>query len=159
MAMWTESEIKDHLDGSFWFWDQSGIVRHKFVEFDHIPNHKPGAIYIDRETDKELGSGGGFRINWPPNAYDLIDQMRNDRMTWQMIGQVFGASANATIEYYKKRHRKRQLDDDKKHYEVRSKEVGKMLRAGWSQAEIEQETGYSSEFIKTVASRLRGAGV
>ena len=159
MTMWTESEIKRHLDGSFWFWDQSGVVRHKFVELDHIPKHKPGAIYVERETDKELGSGGGYRINWPPNAFELIEQMREDNLTWQMIGSVFGASVTATTEFHKKRKARRQLEDDKKHFETRSREVGKMLRSGWSQDEIIAETGYSPEFIKNVAAKVRRGGL
>jgi len=154
--MQTESEIKRQLDGSFWFFDQYGNVQHRFVDVDFIPKNKPSSIRLDREEAPPIGS---MRINWPSNAYELIDHMRNDRMTWQMISQVFGASANATIEYYKKKHRQKQLADDKKYYEVRSREVRKMLRAGWSQIEIEQETGYSPEFIKSVASRLRSRGL
>ena len=150
--MQTESEIKRQLDGSFWFFDQYGNVQHRFVDVDFIPKNKPSAIRFDREETPPIGS---MRINWPSNAYELIDQMRNDRMTWQMIGQVFGASLNATIEYYKKKHRQKQLEADKKYFEVRSREIRKMLRAGWSQTEIEEETGFSQELIRSVASRLR----
>jgi hypothetical protein len=150
--MQPESEIKRQLDGSFWFFDQYGNVQHRFVDVDFIPKNKPSSIRCDRDEAPSIGS---MRINWPSNAYELIDNMRNDRMTWQMIGQVFGASQNATIEYYKKKHRLQRLADDKKYYEVRSREIRKMLRAGWSQTEIEQETGFSQELIRSVASRLR----
>lgn len=155
MAMLPESEIKRQLDGSFWYFDQYGNVHHKFVDADYIPKHKQNAIYCERE---EAPQSGSMRINWPSNAYELIDLMREERMTWQMIGQVFGASPNATVEYYKKRRHKKQLEDDKLHYEMRSKEVAKMLRAGWNHNEIEQETGYSMDLIKSVASRMRRSG-
>lgn len=153
---WTETEIKRRMDGSFWFFDQYGNIHHKFVDVDYIPKHKQNAIHAEREQPPETGS---MRINWPSNAFELIDQMREDNMTWQMIGHVFNASTNATIEYYKKRRHKRQIENDKEHYELRSKEITKMLRAGWNHAEIQKETGYSMDLIKSVDSRLRKKGL
>ena len=100
--MQPESEIKRQLDGSFWFFDQYGNVQHRFVDGDFIPKNKPISIRFDRDQAPPIGS---MRINWPSNAYQLIAYMRKDKMTWQMIGQVFGASANATIEHYKKKQR------------------------------------------------------
>ena len=100
--MQTESEIKRQLDGSFWFFDQYGNVQHRFVDVDFIPKNKPISIRSDRDQEPPIGS---MRMNWPSNAYRLIAYMRKDKMTWQMIGQVFGASQNATMEYYKKKQR------------------------------------------------------
>lgn len=155
MTMYTESEIKRQLDGSFWFLDQAGVVHHKFVDLDYIPSHRPGAVYSERERDQDNAPGGGYRINWPSNAFELIDQMREDRLTWPMIGQVFGASAQATSDFYRKRQAKKQLEQDKAHFALRSKEVTRMLLAGWDETKIQTETGYSKELIKNVAERIR----
>lgn len=152
--MYTESEIKRHLDGSFWFFDQDGKLHHKFVDVDFVPNHFGKLPYGQTVDARGVGSNG-YHIEWPENAFEVIDQMREDGMTWQMIGQVFGASQSATTEFYKKCQKKKQLQEDQAHYEIRSREVGRMLRAGWNHNEIAQETGYSLDFIKSVASRLR----
>ena len=152
--MWTESEIKRQLDGSFWFFDQDGKIHHRFVEVDFIPHHFGKLPYAKTVDARGVGSNG-YHIQWPENSFDVMEQMREDGMTWHMVAQVFGASPSATTEYYKKCTKKKQIEDDKAHYEIRSKEVIRMLRNGWNHNEIQQETGYSLELIKSVASRLR----
>lgn len=152
--MYTESEIKRQLDGSFWFFDQDGKLHHKFVDVDFTPNHF-GKLPYTQTIDARGVTSNCYHIQWPENAFDIMEQMREDGMTWQMIGQVFGASQSATTEFYKKCQKKKQIEEDKAHYEIRSKEVIRMLRNGWNHNEIEHETGYSIEFIKSVASKLK----
>jgi len=79
MTMWTEAEIKQYLDGNFWFFDHEGRLHHKPVLPDHIPDHNGKAAFASYGNLAALNSSK--QVDWPANAVEIIrDIMRRSEV-------------------------------------------------------------------------------
>lgn len=138
--MWTEAKIKQALDGNFWFFDQEGKIHRKFVENDWVPsfkNNAPFAAVVKSESS----------IKWLDESYDLILEMREDKMSWPMIADIFQAPVSTLTDYVKRMKRRRSLEAFKKKSAIKIEEVRRMKAAGWDYARIKLETGYHKQLI------------
>lgn len=157
MAYITEDYIKRVLDGSFFYIDLDGKVRHRFVEVSFIPTHKQGSFASLNNIDEELQvdkPSNGHHIVWPEGAFATMESMRERGFTWMKISERMGASPSAAQEYYKKHREINQALEDAKYREARTREVKKMIKRGMDLRKIKVETGYSASFIKSVHSMI-----
>lgn len=138
--MWTEAEIKKALDGNFWFFDQEARLHHKFVEDDFLPTmNKNTSFTMVVKTDSNM--------KWSDESYDLILEMRDDKMSWPMIADIFQVPVSTLTDYVKRMKRRRALESFKKKSVIKIEEVRRMKAAGWDYARIKLETGYHKQLI------------
>jgi hypothetical protein len=113
--MWTESEIKQYLDGNYWFFDHDGRLHHQHVPGDFIPDHNgKAALAACRNLD---AINAEKKVHWPPNSLEIIQSMRLDGISWAMIGALFGCGATNVNKYYQRQIRKKQME--REDYEAR----------------------------------------
>lgn len=142
--MWTESRIKQELDGNYWFFDQDGKLHHKFVDLDWMPSRK-GSNPFGAVVKKEPA------VKWSDEAYDLIVEMRGDGMTWPVIAEIFQTSVSTVTDYHKRMKRIQRMKAERKKAKEKSQskvdEVRRMKAQGWDYSRIKRETGYDRRFI------------
>ena len=102
--MWTEAEIKQYLDGNFWFFDHEGRLHHKPVLHDYIPDHNGKAAFASYGNLAAVNSSR--QVDWPANAVEIIRDMRLDDISWADIGDVFGCSGVSAGKFYRRQMRK-----------------------------------------------------
>jgi len=108
--MWTEARIKQELDGNFWFFDHDGRLHHNDVPLDYIPDHNSKAAFASYGNLDAYNSSR--QVDWPVNAVEIIREMRLDDISWDDIGQVFGCSGVSAGKFYRRRMRKRAMEQE-----------------------------------------------
>ena len=145
--MWTEALIKKELDGNWWFFDQEGKLHHQFVDLDWMPSHRGnnpyGAVVKQEQT-----------VKWSDESYDLILEMRSDKMSWTMIADIFQVPDSTLTDYCNRMKRTRRVaalqavrGAAKNKTNIKIEEVRRMKAEGWDYARIRKETGYNRQFI------------
>lgn len=145
--MWTEAEIKQYLDGNWWFFDQEGRMHHRSVDLDWTPSHKGKNPFAAVTKTEKV-------VKWSDESYDLILEMRTDGMSWPMIADIFEVPDSTLTDYCNRMKRDRRLntlqdiqDKAKDKAKLNAEEVRRMKKKGWTYARIRKETGYNKQFI------------
>lgn len=145
--MWTEALIKKELDGNWWFFDQEGKLHHQFVEIDWMPSHRGNNPYGAVVKQEQA-------VKWTDESYDLILEMRADKMSWTMIADIFQVPDSTLTDYCNRMKRTRRVAAlqavrgvAKNKANIKIEEVRRMKAEGWDYARIRKETGYNRQFI------------
>ena len=145
--MWTEALIKKKLDGNWWFFDQEGKLHHQFVEPDWMPSHRGNNPYGAVVKQEQA-------VKWSDESYDLILEMRADKMSWTMIADIFQVPDSTLTDYCNRMKRTRRVaalqavrGAAKNKANIKIEEVRRMKADGWNYARIRKETGYNKQFI------------
>ena len=145
--MWTEALIKKELDGNWWFFDQEGKLHHQFVEPDWMPSHRGNNPYGAVVKQEQA-------VKWSDESYDLILEMRADKMSWTMIADIFQVPDSTLTDYCNRMKRTRRVAAlqavrgvAKNKANIKIEEVRRMKAEGWDYARIRKETGYNRQFI------------
>lgn len=145
--MWTEARIKQELDGNWWFFDQDGKLHHQFVDPDWMPSHRGNNPYGAVVKQEQA-------VKWTDESYDLILEMRADKMSWTMIADIFQVPDSTLTDYCNRMKRTRRVaalqavrSEAKNKANVKAEEVRRMKAEGWNYARIRKETGYNKQFI------------
>ena len=145
--MWTEALIKKELDGNWWFFDQEGKLHHQFVEIDWMPSHRGNNPYGAVVKQEQA-------VKWSDESYDLILEMRADKMSWTMIADIFQVPDSTLTDYCNRMKRTRRVaalqaarGAAKNKTNIKIEEVRCMKAEGWDYARIRKETGYNRQFI------------
>lgn len=142
--MWTESRIKQQLDGNYWFFDQEGRLHHRHVELDWTPSHKGNNPF-----------GGVVKaepvIKWDERSFYIIEEMRGEGMSWLMVADIFQVSVSTLTDYHKREKRIMALLSEREKAKIKAQgkinEVRRMKAQGWDYSRIKRETGYDRRFI------------
>lgn len=145
--MWTEALIKKELDGNWWFFDQDGKLHHQFVDPDWMPSHRGNNPYGAVVKPEQA-------VKWSDESYDLILEMRADKMSWTMIADIFQVPDSTLTDYCNRMKRTRRVaalqavrGEAKNKANIKTEEVRRMKADGWNYARIRKETGYNKQFI------------
>ena len=145
--MWTEALIKKELDGNWWFFDQEGKMHHQFVDLDWMPSHRGNNPYGAVVKQEQA-------VKWSDESYDLILEMRADKMSWTMIADIFQVPDSTLTDYCNRMKRTRRVaalqaarGAAKNKTNIKIEEVRCMKAEGWDYARIRKETGYNRQFI------------
>ena len=145
--MWTEALIKKELDGNWWFFDQEGKLHHQFVDPDWMPSHRGNNPYGAVVKNEQA-------VKWSDESYDLILEMRADKMSWTMIADIFQVPDSTLTDYCNRMKRTRRVaalqavrGGAKNKANIKIEEVRRMKAEGWDYARIRKETGYNRQFI------------
>ena len=145
--MWTEALIKKELDGNWWFFDQEGKLHHQFVDLDWMPSHRGNNPYGAVVKQEQA-------VKWSDESYDLILEMRADKMSWTMIADIFQVPDSTLTDYCNRMKRTRRVaalqavrSQAKNKASIKIEEVRRMKAEGWDYSRIKRETGYDRRFI------------
>ncbi len=145
-----ERFMKQQLDGNFWSFDVEGRIVWNDVPVDFIPQFKR-YTWSDGEEDRPKAQI--TRRDWSMDDFRRIEKFRIKGKSWKEISRNFGASDNATSDFYKRiiRFQNENLTKD---IQIRRLKIVKWMHDhGTRSTAISLQMGYSPSMVESVTGR------
>ncbi len=164
--MTTEREMKEALDGRFFWFDHSNErVGCSLVPKDYIPSHRTTS---DEDALAESGRKGGMaeRRGWTQAEDEKLIELRGEGLRWQHIARRMGRGDKAARLRYLALCKARGMTPVKCSKAPRAvltmhqrDEIIRLREAGYSFPEIDAELGLPDLYARNYYTRFKRAQV